>query len=519
MTQKLPRTKSVARTAKAALRTDDAARKKSLDSFQNLPQNFGVGGNNPMSTATYGFNPITRNRTLLEWAYRGSWMAGAVIDAIADDMTREAIELKGDVDAEDQEALEQAATSMGIWSAINDGVKWSRLYGGAIVVMLIDGQDPSTPLRLQTIRKGQFRGLLTLDRWQCEPSLNDLVTEMGPFMGLPKFYTVTANAPAMSMMKIHYSRVIRMEGIRLPYWQRVMENMWGISVLERMYDRMIAFDSATTGAAQLVYKAYIRTYKVENMRELVAAGGDALTGFVKYVEMMKAFQGPEGITLMDSKDEFEGVSHTAFSGLADILGSFAEQVSASAEIPLVRLFGQSPKGFSTGETDMRNYYDKVHQKQKKDLHVGVNMIYHVMAISEGLSLHKSVTIKFKPLWQMSAKEKAEIAASITSAVTSAEGTGLVDKPTALRELKKSAEETGTWGAITDKLIKEAEKEAAELPLPEDGEGVPGGANGATGGANGATGGATGTAKPQAVAGKAAGPSKPQSNDPGEAGGE
>jgi uncharacterized protein len=155
----------------------------------------------------------------------------------------------------------------------------------------------------------------------------------------------------------------------------------------------------------------------------------------------------------------------------------------------------------------------VHQKQKKDLHVGVNLIYHVMALSEGVNLHKSVTVKFKPLWQMSAKEKAEIASSVTSAVTSAEGTGLVDKPTALRELKRSAEETGTWGSITDKLIKEAESEAALLPtLPEDGSGEPGGANGPAGGA-------TGTAKPQAVAGKAAGPSKPASNDPGEAGGE
>jgi hypothetical protein len=28
---------------------------------------------------------------------------------------------------------------------INDTLKWSRLYGGAILVMLIDGQDMSTP--------------------------------------------------------------------------------------------------------------------------------------------------------------------------------------------------------------------------------------------------------------------------------------------------------------------------------------------------------------------------------------
>ncbi len=503
MAQKLPSSKSVARAARTALKTDDAARKRSVDSFQNLPQSFGIGGNNPMTTATYGFNPITRNRTLLEWAYRGSWMAGAVIDAVADDMTREGVEFKGDLDAEVQEDLHQAATSLGMWNAVNDGVRWSRLYGGAIVVMLIDGQDPSTPLRLASIRKNQFRGLLTLDRWQVEPSLNDLVTEMGPNMGLPKFYTVTAQAPAMSMMKIHYSRVLRLEGIRLPYWQRIMENMWGISVLERMYDRMVAFDSATTGAAQLVYKAYIRTYKVENMRELVAAGGDALAGFVKYIEMMRSMQGIEGITVMDKNDEFEGIAHQAFSGLEGLLAAFGEQVSAASEIPLVRLFGQSPQGFSTGETDVRNYYDRVRQKQIKDLHVGLNMAYHVLAASEGVTMDQSVSIKFRPLWQTSSKEKAEIASSVTSAVTSAEGSGLISQQTALRELKRSSEETGIWSSITEEDIEGASE---DIPDPQE-----------MMAAAGAPAGGAGGAKP--VQGQAKGPSKPASADPGAAGGQ
>ncbi|MDI5448925.1 hypothetical protein MJL27_26670, partial [Salmonella enterica subsp. enterica serovar Anatum] len=41
------------------------------------------------------------------------------------------------------------------------------------------------------------------------------------------------------------------------------ENEWGMSVVERIWDRLTAFDSATVGAAQLVYKAHLRTYKVE----------------------------------------------------------------------------------------------------------------------------------------------------------------------------------------------------------------------------------------------------------------
>jgi len=71
------------------------------------------------------------------------------------------------------------------------------------------------------------------------------------------------------------------------------------------------------------------------------------------------------MTLLDSEDEYSSESHAAFGGLSDIMGRFMEQISGANQIPLVRLFGQSPAGFSTGETDLRNYYDTVSQAQEK----------------------------------------------------------------------------------------------------------------------------------------------------------
>jgi len=41
------------------------------DSFQNFSLNLGLGTNNALSDSTYGFLPVTRDRTLLEWIYRG----------------------------------------------------------------------------------------------------------------------------------------------------------------------------------------------------------------------------------------------------------------------------------------------------------------------------------------------------------------------------------------------------------------------------------------------------------------
>ncbi len=456
-----------------AARDERKAQKLVNDSFQNLAYKMGVGGDDPLTSSTYGFNPITRVRTLLEWVHRGSFLGGIAVDVVADDMTRGGVTHKGEMDPADIEQLEETATMYGVWTSIAETIQWSRLYGGCLAVIMIDGQDPSTELRVDTIKKEQFRGLLVLDRWMVEPTLQQLVKEPGPNYGLPMYYHVTPMAPGMAGQKIHYSRCLRLIGIKLPYWQATMENLWGISVLERLYDRMIAFDSATTGAAQLVYKSYLRTLKVEGFRELVAAGGDALNGFVQYADMMRRFQSIEGITVIDGNDEFQVDGHSAFSGLSDALSQFGQQIAGALQIPLVRLFGQSPSGFSSGDTDLRSYYDTIRQRQVRDLKVMVTKIYRIIAASEGIQLPDGYSIDFNSLWQMSDSEKAQTANTVVDAVSKAEEAGLIDMGTAKKELRQSSNVTGIFSNITEEEIEEAIKNpppsASEVEVPEEGE--------------------------------------------------
>lgn len=432
-----------------------------VDSFVNFAQSLGVGADNPLSSSGYGFNPISRVRTTLEWIHRGSWLGGVAVDLVADDMTRAGVEIESTLKPEKIKKLDEAAVTLGIWNQIKEVIQWSRLYGGAIGVYMIDGQDWSTPLRLETVGKKQFRGIMVLDRWMVQPSLNNLVQEAGPDLGLPKFYTVIADAPALPRMKIHYSRCFRMVGINLPYWQRVVENLWGISVLERLYDRMIAFDSATTGVAQLVYKAYLRTYRVKGLREVIAAGGQAMQGLVQYVDMMRRFQGIEGITVMDADDEFEGIVHNAFSGLSDALLQLGQQLAGALQIPLVRLFGQSPAGLNaTGESDLRMYYDMIAHRQNADLKVPVTKVYRMLAQSEGIALPEGTIVKFKSLWQLTDEAKAKVALDTTTAVVNANEAGIISDRVAAQELKQSSMRTGIFTNISAEDIEAADEVAA-----------------------------------------------------------
>ncbi len=446
-----------------------------FDGFLNMAHKLGVGADNVLSSSTYGFNPITRNRQLLEWIHRGSWIGGLVIDVVADDMTRAGVDFSTDMDPSNEARLISKLRRTGVWEQINDVIKWSRLYGGALCVALIDGQDPRTPLNLETIGPGQFKGLLTLDRWMVDPAVEDLVTEFGPHLGLPRYYRVQPNAPALRGQAVHYSRVLfRLEGVKVPYQQRLTENLWGISILERLYDRMLGFDSATTGAAQLVHKAHLRTLKIKGLRDLVATGGRPLQGFYAYVDNMRRFQGIEGLSVVDGDDEFDTQQTSSFSGLSDALIQFGQQLSGATQIPLVRLFGQSPAGLnSTGESDLRTYYDHINQRQERDLHHGVITVHKLQARSMSIPLPPDFDLTFTPLWQLNATEKAEVASKAQTTISGAVDSGLIGRQTALKELRQVSRATGFFTNITAEMIEAADDEVQPPGIEGMGGDLPG----------------------------------------------
>src|SRR5690349_19132612 len=108
------------------------------DSFANMEARLGYGTNNQSSSAGYQFDFISRNRVQLEAMYRSSWIVGQAVDVVAEDMTRAGIDHEGEVDPGDTAKLDREFERMGLWDRICDTVKWSRLYGGAVAVMLID---------------------------------------------------------------------------------------------------------------------------------------------------------------------------------------------------------------------------------------------------------------------------------------------------------------------------------------------------------------------------------------------
>lgn len=458
------------------------------DGFDNFVSRVGLNNNNTLSAGSYYYNLVTRNRILLELSYRGSWIVGRVIDVWAQDMTRAGVDITTAEGNEDLKKLNSSISRLKIWQSLNFLIKWGRLYGGAIGVIQIEGQDITTPLNLDRVGKDQFKGIVVYDRWQLNPALTELINA-GPDLGLPLYYDITTDPRAVEAnaegwdssyggrQRVHHSRVIRYTGIDLPYMQAITEMMWGESVLERLWDRLISFDNASMSAASLIDRANLRTISIDRLREIIAAGGEAYDALIQNFEMIRQFQVNEGLTLLDKEDVFTSDSYT-FAGLSDMLLQFAQQLSGSTGIPLVILFGQSPSGLnSTGDADIRTYYDNINSEQENKLRNGWELLLKVMWRSEfGKPMPDDLEFTFTPLWQMSETDKANNSKTVTETIVGAFENNVIGKATALRELKDKSGEIGLFGNISDEDIKDAEEDdalAEEPPMPDEVDGQAG----------------------------------------------
>jgi len=108
-------------------KTKKATAASTSDGFANLIQRSGYQADNSYSAGTYGPSELlTDNRVKLEWMYRQNWIAGGVVDSIAEDMVRSGIDIIATTDPQQVMEMQTGLTRLGIWDALLNCIKWSR---------------------------------------------------------------------------------------------------------------------------------------------------------------------------------------------------------------------------------------------------------------------------------------------------------------------------------------------------------------------------------------------------------
>lgn len=399
---------------------------------------------------------LSRNQALLEDLYRKSWLCSKVVDSYAEDMTRGGIKITGLAPAENAQ-LQKYITTLGIWSSLSDLIKWARLYGGAVGYLDIEGQDPSTPLNIQTVTAGQFRGIKVFDRFRANPELTAGMDEN------PEYYRL---GPFLDM--VHSSRIIKFIGVKLPYNLAQANNFWGDSVLERLFEVITRRDKALDNSVRLTGLSLLRTVKIDGLRQILSSGGLAQQNLVKMFDRMKEVQELLGITLLDNSDTFQTDTFT-FTGLQELLNSFDQDLAGAADIPMTRLYGQSPSGFSTGDSDLQTYYDKIASQQESMLREPLTKILMLCYNSMTGTIFQQDVIDFDfvSVWQPNEIADRQQIVNEVNAIITANEKGLISDRISMIELRERGKRYGLFSSITDEDIDNMSIAAGQAPdLPQ-----------------------------------------------------
>jgi len=421
-----------------------------LDGYSNAAAF--LGDDSPLlASGTYRRSGLTSNTELLTVTYRENWLAKKIIDMPSEDMTRAWYSLSTSLPEEDLYDLKQLEAKHSVKQEITNAIRWGRLYGGALAVMILRGEESvlDQPLDYDLLLPGCFQGLLVLDRAQgIEPSM-ELVTDLDdPDFGLPMYYTVNLEMEDLHAVKVHHSRVLRFIGRELPWTETVAENYWGASELEHIWEELQKRSATSANIAQLVFQANITTLKMGRFGEHMAYGSEVQQKkILQAIEQENRMRTSYGLQVLNAEDTMETHSYS-FGGLSEIYEAFMMDMAGAAEIPATKLFGRSPQGMnSTGEADLRNYYDMIAQLQERYLRPALEKLLPVMAISCWGYVPEDLEIVFQPVMTMTPEERAERADKLSDKVIRAYEAGLVTLEEARADLKTLGTDMGIFTKV------------------------------------------------------------------------
>ena len=295
-------------------------------------------------------------------------------------------------------------------------IKWARLYGGAVIVMLVDdGCDIEEPLDWDNVE--EIEELLVYERAIVQPDQASLYTHdpgsasrYGSRFQRPEFYTVNSR---QGSFRVHESRCLIFQNGKLPETGVCSTYLYfGIPEYLRIKDALRDAVVSHATAPKMLERCVQAIYKLKGLSNLLKTdeGEDKVLDRIELIDLAR---GLLNTLVIDADGEDYDFKSMSLAGVKDIIDTTCNMLSAVTSIPQTILFGRSPAGEnSTGDSDMENYYNFVNKIQKmmlkKNMRILLDLILKCGKAKGEIQEIPAYKIGFKPLWSMSETEQANV---------------------------------------------------------------------------------------------------------------
>jgi phage-related protein (TIGR01555 family) len=346
------------------------------DGLENVVAGLGTSRDKRHYSRYEAVRPLTRYE--LENMWRCSWVAKKGINIPVEDSLSQwrRFIFEDDDDNEQLDAVEALERTMNIKDKFMEAWCWADLYGGALMIIGVDGQGGlDEPLDVTKVKAGDLKFLHVLDRWRCSSAGTLTMDPTNPNFALPDYYLI-----AESSVIVHHTRVLRFNGDKLPYFSWTSNARWDDSILQRAYNSVRDADVTGGAIASMIFEANIDVISGDSITDALSTdnGDEKVLKRFQLASLMKSFNR----TLLLDKDEKYEKKNNTFTTLDKIWQEMKLEVCGAFDIPYTRFYGQAPAGMdSTGDGDNKNYLKSLASKREKKVDPQINYLDEIMVRS------------------------------------------------------------------------------------------------------------------------------------------
>ena len=392
-----------------------AVRPYRADGYVNLLNRYGTSRD---TTEQYRFEneEAVPDETLVQF-YEGNGMFAKIIDAPADECVKHGFELDGVTDEKIIRFYQDGLGELEWEENISTAIKWARLFGGSIAVMLInDGRGLDEPLDWDNIKS--IDDIRVYDRSLIQPDYSsmfeydadDPFRTRGSRLGMPEYYDVFSK---WGNFRVHDSRCLVFQNGTLPEnCTNSTYQLWGMPEYVRIQRAIRDAEVAHGSAVKLLDRSVQAIYKMKDLAAELATeeGEDRVLRRLQTIDMARGLL--NSITI-DSEGEEYDFRQFSYTGVAQVIDTTCNYLSAVTNIPQTILFGRSPAGMNaTGHGDLENWYSYVERMQrrmvKKNLRYLLSVLFQAGVATGEVDEVPEIDIKFNPLWTFTDQEQAAL---------------------------------------------------------------------------------------------------------------
>lgn len=358
-------------------RLDAAGELRADGTFINLLTGMGVAGRDKtLGTA------MVRSPLLTNWEVEQLYLNGLprrYIDAVADECYKHpaTIELGQELQEEWAEfppAFNEYLEGIEFAAKLSEVVRLQRLYGGAALVVLADdGKTAEEPVDYDNLRS--IHDVVPLSRWEIIPEQFNLVDP-----SKPEFYRISTSQKLepgqdvpFTFFRIHHTRVIRFDGLYLPWQIRVTNQGWGMSCMQLIASAYRRYQTVLKGLESMTADADMFVHKIPGLFNRIASGSEG--DLKRRMEANTLSRSVYNGMLIDTEEDVNFVSRN-LAGLSQATQPFLEELQTITGWPASYLTGVSPGGLGRdGRYEERNWAACVENWQKNQLRKPVNDLF------------------------------------------------------------------------------------------------------------------------------------------------